>query len=224
MDRAGLDAADLEGLAVVEQVVELAAVGGEFGLDVEQLAEGVLYHCDVVADGQGAAELFLEVVAGAEVVGVHVGFEDPLYRQAMFAHVGNQLVGAVVRGTSGGGIVVQHRIDQGALAAVRIAHHVAVGEGGRIEEGFNMGVHGTVLRAWLDTRRGISFLKPTANFGSMHRINSYIQRRPISWPFSVDQDAGRRGLQGVWGEGGDVKGSSGAPGVLVYAPDEQPTE
>ncbi|MNC15073.1 hypothetical protein D3C75_628740 [compost metagenome] len=131
----------------------------------------------------------------------------------MFAHVGNQLVGAVVRGTSGGGIVVQHRVDQRALAAVRVAHHIAVGESRGVEEGFNMGVHGTVLRAWLDTRRGISFLKPTANFGSMHRINSYIQGRPISWPFSVDQDAGRRGLQGVWGEGAMSKVH---PGLLVY--------
>ncbi|AFK67154.1 hypothetical protein YSA_00699 [Pseudomonas putida ND6] len=42
MDSAGLDVADPEGFAVVEQVVELAAVGGEFRLGVEQLAEGAL--------------------------------------------------------------------------------------------------------------------------------------------------------------------------------------
>lgn len=42
VDSAGLDVADPEGFAVVEQVVELAAVGGEFRLGVEQLAEGVL--------------------------------------------------------------------------------------------------------------------------------------------------------------------------------------
>ncbi|MOA12421.1 hypothetical protein D3C78_1324100 [compost metagenome] len=171
MDGTGLDAANPEGLAVVEQVVELTAIGGELGLDVEQLAEGVLDHRNAVADAELSAELFLEVVAGAHVVGVHVGFQDPLHAEVVLAHVGNQLVGAVVRGASGGGIVVQHRVDQRALAAVRIAHHVAVGEGRGIEEGFNMGVHGTVLRAWLDTRRGMSYLQPTAVFGSMHRIN-----------------------------------------------------
>ncbi|AFK67152.1 hypothetical protein YSA_00696 [Pseudomonas putida ND6] len=53
------------------------------------------------------------------------------------------MVGAVVRGAPGDGIVVQYGVDKRALAALRISHHVAVGECGRIEEGFDMGVHGT---------------------------------------------------------------------------------
>ncbi|MNZ86742.1 hypothetical protein D3C78_1055770 [compost metagenome] len=174
VDGAGLDAANPEGLAVVELVVELAAIGGEFGFDVEQLAEGLLDHRDLVADAQLAAELLLEVVAGAQVVGMHVGLQDPLHAQAVLAHVGDQPVGALVRGAPGRGVVVQHRVDQRALAAVRIAHHVAVGEGGGIEEGFDMGVHGAVLRGSSDTRRGMVWTQPTAIFGSMHRIKTYI--------------------------------------------------
>lgn len=143
VDGPGLDVADPERLAVVEQVVELAAVGGELRLGVEQLAEGVLHHGDVVADGQGAAELLLEEVSGAEVIGMNVGLEDPLHAQALFAHMGDEAIGAVVRGAPGGGIVVQYGVNKRALAALRIAHHVAVGEGGRIEEGFDMGIHGT---------------------------------------------------------------------------------
>src|SRR3546814_999549 len=40
MDGARLDVADLESIAIVEQVVELAAIGREAGTGVEQLAEG----------------------------------------------------------------------------------------------------------------------------------------------------------------------------------------
>ncbi len=55
--RAGLDRADLEGVAILEQVVELAAVALEFGAGIEDLAEGVLDDGDLVADAEPAAEL-----------------------------------------------------------------------------------------------------------------------------------------------------------------------
>jgi len=61
---AGLQFADLVAVAVMEQVIELAAVAGEVGAGVEHLAEGVLDGADVVADGELAAHLLLQPGGG----------------------------------------------------------------------------------------------------------------------------------------------------------------
>lgn len=62
--------ADPEDFAVLEEVVELAAVGQEAALEVEELAEGRLDDADVLADGDAAADLVLDAAGAGEVVGV----------------------------------------------------------------------------------------------------------------------------------------------------------
>ena len=57
-------AADHKTLAVGEQSVELATIGGEPGLGVEQPAEGVLHLGDLRTNGQLATQHVLQVVGG----------------------------------------------------------------------------------------------------------------------------------------------------------------
>ena len=165
MQGAGGDAADLEGVAVAEQLVELAAVTGEARFHVEQGGEGVLHRAHLLADGQAAAELGAQVVAGTQVVGMHMGFQDPLHAQALFADVGDHPLGAGVGGAAGSRIVIEHGVDQGALAAVGIGHHVAVGAGGGVEEGHDLQLRGCVA-THADTPRGIQGEKSTGLFGA----------------------------------------------------------
>ena len=70
-------AADLVGVAILEQPVELAAVALELGALVEHLAEGVLHDGDVLADADLAAELALDVGRGRQVVGMDMGLDQP---------------------------------------------------------------------------------------------------------------------------------------------------
>ena len=73
-----LERADLEALAVLEQVVELRAVAGEAALGVVDLGEGVLDGGDPRADPDPPAERVAQVRGSREVVGMHVGLEDPV--------------------------------------------------------------------------------------------------------------------------------------------------
>ncbi|MCY1369780.1 hypothetical protein D9M69_568340 [compost metagenome] len=52
-----LDLADVKAFAVLEQVVELAAVGQEVAFQVVEAAEGGLHRADVLADGDAPAGL-----------------------------------------------------------------------------------------------------------------------------------------------------------------------
>ena len=78
----GLHVADLVGVAVLEQPVELAAVALELGAFVEDLAEGVLHDRDVLADAELAAELALDVGRSRQVVGMDMRLDQPLQIEA----------------------------------------------------------------------------------------------------------------------------------------------
>ena len=47
----------------------------------------------MLADGNLAAQLFLDVAGGGKVVGVDVGFKNPLNLQLFLLHKGNDGVG-----------------------------------------------------------------------------------------------------------------------------------
>ncbi|MNJ64128.1 hypothetical protein D3C77_600690 [compost metagenome] len=68
--------------------------------------------------------------------------------------MGDHPVGAGVGGATRGRIVIEHGVDQGALAAVGIGHHIAVSAGGGVEEGHDLQLRGCVA-IHADTPRGI---------------------------------------------------------------------
>ncbi|MNP03773.1 hypothetical protein D3C76_956690 [compost metagenome] len=141
MPHAQRQVADPQFLAILQQAVELAAIGTEFLPPVEQSGEGTLHAGDSRSDGDTPAQLPLEVGGSRQMIGVGMGFQQPFDAQALLADMGDHRVGAGMADAPGGGIVVQHRIDDGAGVARRIAHHVAVGVCPRVEESLDLSVH-----------------------------------------------------------------------------------
>jgi hypothetical protein len=85
----GLDLADLEGLAVLEQMVELASIREKAALEVVELPEDRLNRPYVLADGDAAASLGLYMARARQVVGVRVGFQNPVDLQAVAPNEGS---------------------------------------------------------------------------------------------------------------------------------------
>ena len=134
------EAADREAVAVDEEPVELAAVALELGALVEDLAEGVLDDADVLADADPAAQPLLQIGRGREVVGMDVGFEDPLDLQPVVAEMGDDGVGRAGVGVARGIVEVEHGIDHRAGLACRVLHHIGNGVGRLVEKGGNVGL------------------------------------------------------------------------------------
>jgi hypothetical protein len=62
-----------------EQAIELAAIPLECSAGVEDLAEGFLDCGDVFANSQRASHLLLQPWSRGQVVGMRVGFQQPLH-------------------------------------------------------------------------------------------------------------------------------------------------
>ena len=92
----------------------MRAVHREFGLQVEDAFEHALHLGDVFANGDLAAQLRFQVLRGRQVVGMGMGFQNPRHLQLLRLHKGDDLVSAVVPGAAGLGVVVEHRVDDGA--------------------------------------------------------------------------------------------------------------
>ncbi len=84
---------DLELLLILEQRIEGCAVGLDFGLYIEDATERGLHLLDVLADGDFAAHLFLQPDRSGQMVGMGVGFQNPLHLQLMLAHKIHDLLG-----------------------------------------------------------------------------------------------------------------------------------
>lgn len=71
-----------------------------------------------------------------------MGFQQPLHLQLVLANEGDDPVGLDGRSAPGGGVVIEHRVDNRAVPAIVLVDYVAVGLGCGVEEGFNQGGHG----------------------------------------------------------------------------------
>ena len=111
----GPQVADLEDFVGWKQVVELRGIEAEFRLEVEDRAEGALYQADLLADGDASARLLAPVGSRRQEVGVRMGFQQPVDRQPLGAHEGDDAVRRDGRGAAGLGIVVEHRVDDRAV-------------------------------------------------------------------------------------------------------------
>ncbi len=124
-----------------KQAVELRTVKLELRLKVVDIAKHPLDLGDGRTDADLPAQLALEVSAGRQVVGMGVGLQQPLHLQAFSLDESGDSVGTGGADAPGGGIVVQHRVDDGAFLGARGMHHVAHGRRRRVEETLNFGVH-----------------------------------------------------------------------------------
>ena len=139
--------------AVLQQVVELAAVGGKAVVQVEDGLEDFLNLGDGRANGDLAAQDATQVVRGRQVVGMRVGFQKPLHGELLRTYKVRDLVRRGGAGAPRLCVVVQHRVHNGAVATGLGVHHVAHGPGGWIEKrldgGDGMRCHGMTLRVQL---------------------------------------------------------------------------
>ena len=76
VDHFGIQFADLETFAILEQMIEIAAVGLEISC-VKDRSENSLHVLDVLADADIGPGLGLDVGRARQMVGVRVGLERP---------------------------------------------------------------------------------------------------------------------------------------------------
>ncbi len=123
--RKGVHVADLVGVAVLEERVELRAVALEFGAFIEDFAEGVLNNHDLFANADFATQLGLDIRRGAQVVCVHMGFDNPIEREAAILDFFDQLVCGIISDAASGIVDVHDAIDDSAVLCLRIGHNVS---------------------------------------------------------------------------------------------------
>ena len=105
---------------------------------VEQFFENGLHCADLAADADLSAELFLQIGRGRKMVGVGVGFEQPVDGQPVLSHIGNDLISAVLRGSPRFWVVIEHAVDDCGALRGRISNDVSDGERGRVKEGLDV--------------------------------------------------------------------------------------
>ena len=82
----------LDHIAFAEEPVKLRSVTPEPRAFVEDLAEGVLHHRDLIADPDQAAQLFLNIGRGGQMVGMDMGFENPFQIKILVAQKGDDRI------------------------------------------------------------------------------------------------------------------------------------
>ena len=109
-----LELADVEALAVLEQVIEVAAVGLQIG-GVEDRPENALHILDVLADADLGAGLGLDIGRARQVVGMSVGLERPFNRVACLLGQAQHRLDRARVDLARVVVVVEHRIDDRRL-------------------------------------------------------------------------------------------------------------
>src|SRR3546814_19246020 len=126
------DLANLERLAIVEQLVELRAVAFEVGTGVEQLTKHLLHANDVAAYRKLPAELLLKIGSSRDVIGMGMGLDVPNHFQIIRSDVLNNPVCSAVGGAPGSRLEVEHRVDDRRfvrLGGVEQGERTSVGAG-----------------------------------------------------------------------------------------------
>jgi len=133
--------ADGEGVAILEQAVELAAVAGDAGTGIEDPAEGLLDRRDMLADAELRAEARLQEVSGAQMIGMDMSFQDPIDRQMLRCDVRQQPIGGAMPGPARCRVEIEHAIDDRTALGDGIGDGVADGKGFFVEETDDVRVH-----------------------------------------------------------------------------------
>ena len=133
--------ADHEGIALGKKLVELAAVALELRALVEDLAECILHNLNPVADADLAPDTFLQVWRCGQMVGMDMGFQQPLHVKALGLDESDDLVCGFRICPTRSIIEIQHGIDDGAGATRRVFYHIGHGICGFVEKGCDIWFH-----------------------------------------------------------------------------------
>jgi hypothetical protein len=72
------------------------------------------------------------------MIGMDMGFQQPLHCGALRFHIGDELVGGGGLGAARRGVEIEHRIDDRRLPGGRVDDDIAHGEGIGVEEAFHV--------------------------------------------------------------------------------------
>ena len=146
VEHLGIKRADLEPLAVLEQMVEVAAIGFQIG-GVEDRPENALHIFDVLADADLGAGLRLHIGRAGQVVGMGVGLERPGDAIAVLLGEAQHRLDRAGIDLAGARIVVEYRIDERSLLGGGVGNNVADRIGRLVKERVNGGLsrHGVLF-------------------------------------------------------------------------------
>ncbi len=119
-----LHPADAVAVTILEQGVELAAIALEFGAFIEDLAEGVLHHGDLVTDADFSAQFLLNIGGRRKVIGMDMGLDQPFKCQAVFLDMGDDLIGIIIGDPTRCIIDIHDAIDHGAGGRIGVFHDI----------------------------------------------------------------------------------------------------
>ena len=118
-------------------MIKLRSIARKFVTEVEQIAEDFLNGGDRCANGNLAADLFLQIGRGRNMIGVRMGLQQPVNGQPFLSNKGDELIGGGCRGAARGRIVIEHAIDDRAAFGRGIIGDMARREGRLVEEAFD---------------------------------------------------------------------------------------
>ena len=90
-----LKAADLIGIAIAEQCVELRAVSPEIVSFMEDFAKGMLNFSDLSTDPNFPAQPGLQIGSSAEMIGVDMGLDNPVQFQPLPLNIADKSIGMI---------------------------------------------------------------------------------------------------------------------------------
>ncbi|VXD00541.1 hypothetical protein SPHINGOT1_300004 [Sphingomonas sp. T1] len=137
VQRNGVDVADGKAVAVLEQPVELGTVALKIGAGVEDFAEHVLNPDDLTADRELPAKRLLKIRCRRQVIGMSMGFQQPIDRQSLIPHVSDHCVRRRSFGPARRGVKIEDAVDDRSLFRRRVPNDVGRCVGRLIKEGLN---------------------------------------------------------------------------------------
>lgn len=79
------------------------------------------------------------------MIGVGVGFNDPIDFETQFLDGGDDQVGIRSLGASGFGVVIEHRVDDGSVTVGAVVDEMTDGTGLGVVETLDVWGHGRIL-------------------------------------------------------------------------------
>ena len=138
MEHLGVELADLEALTVLEQMIEVAAVGFQIS-GIEDRAKNALHILDMLADANLGPGLRLHIGRAGQVVGMGMSLECPGDAIAFIPGEAQHRFHRAGINLAGAGIVVEHRIDKCRLFGGRVGNNIADRVSGLVKERVNNG-------------------------------------------------------------------------------------
>jgi len=126
---------------LAEQMIELRAIDRETLAQIENPPKRALHLDDALTDRQPrTVQMRFQPGTGRQMIGMGVGFENPLHAQPLAGDDGQQLFSVGRARAPGLGVEIEYRIDQRRPPTGRVEHDIRPGPGLGLVNRTNSGV------------------------------------------------------------------------------------